>query len=96
MKRVILADMLTRLRELDLLAPGVTLDEATIAGIGRKLKDSRLMSITEYGRAVHAEMSAITEAARRGISVSGEHDCFARRSRVTIAPSTSSRQAYGK
>jgi cytidine deaminase len=29
------------------------------------------MSITEYGRMVHAEMAAITDAARRGVSVAG-------------------------
>jgi deoxycytidylate deaminase len=69
MKRVILADLLARLRDEKLLAEGVTLDDAKIAEIGRKLKDSRLMSITEYGRMVHAEMAAITDAARRGVSV---------------------------
>lgn len=71
MKRVILADLLWRLRDEGLLAEGVTLDDATVAEIGRKLKDSRLMNITEYGRMVHAEMAAITDAARRGVSVAG-------------------------
>jgi deoxycytidylate deaminase len=71
MKRVILADLLDRLRDEHLLAEDVQLDDAKIAEIGRKLKDSRLMSITEYGRMVHAEMAAITDAARRGISVAG-------------------------
>jgi deoxycytidylate deaminase len=33
--------------------------------------DSQITNIIEYGRVVHAEMSAITEAARRGISVKG-------------------------
>lgn len=32
------------------------------------LSQTRLSSLTEYGRAVHAEMSAITDAARRGVS----------------------------
>jgi cytidine deaminase len=71
MKRVILADLLGRLRDEKLLASDVKLDDAKIAEIGRKLKDSRLMNITEYGRMVHAEMAAITDAARRGVSVSG-------------------------
>jgi len=71
MKRVILADLLARLRDEKLLAEGLTLDDAKIAEIGGKLKDSRLMSITEYGRMVHAEMDAITDAARRGVSVAG-------------------------
>lgn len=69
MKRVILADLLGRLRDQKLLAEGVTLDDAMIVDIGRKLKESRLMSITEYGRMVHAEMAAITDAARRGVSI---------------------------
>jgi cytidine deaminase len=34
-------------------------------------KSSQLRSLIEFGRAVHAEMAAIVEAARRGISVSG-------------------------
>lgn len=71
MKRVILADLLVRLRDEKLLAAGVQLDDAKIAEIGGKLKESRLMSITEYGRMVHAEMAAITDAARRGISLAG-------------------------
>ncbi len=33
------------------------------------LKDGRLTWVTEYGRSVHAEMAAITDAARRGISI---------------------------
>lgn len=36
------------------------------------LKDTRIASLIEFGRIVHAEMSAITEAARRGVSVKGE------------------------
>src|SRR5437660_11498747 len=71
MKRVILADLLARLAEQGVLASGMTLDDATIVELGRKLKDSRLMNITEYGRAVHAEMAAITDCARRGVSVAG-------------------------
>lgn len=69
MKRVILADLLSRLRDASLLAADVVLDERTIAEIAVKLKESRLMNITEYGRAVHAEMAAITDAARRGVSI---------------------------
>jgi deoxycytidylate deaminase len=34
-------------------------------------KGTRLQNLLEYGRAVHAEMAAITDAARRGISVKG-------------------------
>jgi deoxycytidylate deaminase len=35
------------------------------------LKDAQLMNVLEFGRVVHAEMSAITDAARRGLSVQG-------------------------
>lgn len=35
------------------------------------LRQSRIMDVIEYGRDVHAEMSALTDAARRGISVGG-------------------------
>jgi deoxycytidylate deaminase len=72
MKRLILADLLERMTRLDLLAPGVVIDDARIESLAlSELKDSRLMNITEYGRAVHAEMAAITDAARRGVSVAG-------------------------
>lgn len=72
-KRAILKDLLTRLGEEGLLADGVRIDDATALEIGRRprIQESRLMNITEYGRAVHAEMSAITDAARRGVSVAG-------------------------
>jgi deoxycytidylate deaminase len=33
------------------------------------LKDAQLMNVLEFGRVVHAEMSEITDAARRGLSV---------------------------
>jgi cytidine deaminase len=35
------------------------------------LKEVQLMNVLEFGRVVHAEMSAITDAARRGLSVEG-------------------------
>jgi deoxycytidylate deaminase len=71
MKRVILADLLTRLQNEGLLASGTELDDRRVSEIGDRLKESRLMEITEYGRMVHAEMAAITDAARRGVSVDG-------------------------
>ena len=37
------------------------------------LREAQLNNLTEYGRPVHAEMSAIIDAARRGIAVKG---CF--------------------
>jgi deoxycytidylate deaminase len=33
------------------------------------IRDSQMMDAIEYGRAVHAEMSALSDAARRGISI---------------------------
>jgi len=48
------------------------------------LKKSRFMSLIEFGRAVHAEMAAIVDSARRGVSTDGQtmftstfpcHDC---------------------
>jgi len=71
MKRVILADLLTRLRHENLLAPEVELNDRSISEISVRLKESRLMEITEYGRMVHAEMAAITDSARRGVSIEG-------------------------
>jgi deoxycytidylate deaminase len=35
------------------------------------LKNAQLMNVLEFGRVVHAEISAITDAARRGLSVQG-------------------------
>jgi cytidine deaminase len=38
-------------------------------GGGRRYKDSRIMDIIEFGRIIHAEMSAICDAARNGASI---------------------------
>lgn len=38
---------------------------------GAYLKDSQLFDVIEFGRAVHAEMDAITQAARLGVSLKG-------------------------
>lgn len=35
------------------------------------MQSTRLMNLIEFGRAVHAEMAALTDAARRGVSVQG-------------------------
>lgn len=73
LKRQNLAEVLLRLQEADWLSDKKTLSPiddlvSEAAGI---LKGTRSMSPIEYGRAVHAEMSAIIDAARRGVSVSG-------------------------
>jgi len=44
-------------------------DESLINEGAKLLKDMGVLNITEYGRAVHAEMEAILSAARNGISV---------------------------
>lgn len=46
-------------------------DQALKGNQGAILKDAQIMNILEFGRIVHAEMSAIAEAARRGLSVKG-------------------------
>jgi deoxycytidylate deaminase len=71
MKVDILRDLLTRLQTLGYATPGLDVSAPGIDKIGRELKGSTFMAITEYGRAVHAEMSVITDAARRGVPLSG-------------------------
>lgn len=46
-------------------------DDQLLAEGLRLLKDTGLLGITEYGRAVHAEMEALLSSARNGISVRG-------------------------
>jgi cytidine deaminase len=46
--------------------------KAFLEGLGEAVREgTRLREVTEYGRAVHAEMSALLDAARRGVSVQG-------------------------
>lgn len=72
MKLIILSDLLERLKTEKYLREDLTIiDPAVVGQIASHLGDSRLMGITEYGRQVHAEMAAITDAARRGISIQG-------------------------
>jgi cytidine deaminase len=75
-KFAVFADVIKRLKDAKWLSPekqnqDVTtlLDQAlqdkTTNGLGR----ADLLNITEYGRSVHAEMSALMDAAQRGVSV---------------------------
>ena len=41
------------------------------AGLEERLLNTKLRDLTEYGRAVHAEMDALLDAARRGLAVKG-------------------------
>ena len=89
MKRHMLVDLLERLRaagwvnrtdqEIKSLV-----GEAVAGSRGSPLRGSRLMNLIEFNRAVHAEMAALVDAARRGVAVQGAtlytttfpcHDC---------------------
>ncbi|EWS97870.1 cytidine deaminase [Pseudoalteromonas sp. SCSIO_11900] len=48
-----------------------TTDDELLKEGKKKLKDTGLLDITEYGRAVHAEMEALLSSARNGISTRG-------------------------
>ena len=52
----------------DILVGRVDADEENKAFQG-KLKNAKILDLTEYGRVVHAEMSAICDAARNGTSL---------------------------
>jgi deoxycytidylate deaminase len=79
----IVQDVLERLREVvdavleerrpaGVAAESWRVDEATWrAEGGARLKDAKLKDITEYGRAVHAEMEALLSCARSGIPTTG-------------------------
>jgi cytidine deaminase len=75
-KRDLLIDLLNRMKKGGWLVEGVAiLDDEALLGKAfaesSPLRKAQLMNITEYGRAVHAEMSAISDAAKRGVSVQG-------------------------
>jgi deoxycytidylate deaminase len=79
MKREVLVDVLDRLKKgkhlsVELsqiedpheIAKKLLSDES-----GHSLSDSRIMDLIEFGRIIHAEMSAIADAARKGVSIDG-------------------------
>lgn len=74
-KREIVEDVFDRLKRRELLADAVSvkssaeLSSEALFNDGAYLKDSQIFDVIEYGRAVHAEMAAITQAARLGISL---------------------------
>ncbi|MBN8282489.1 anti-phage dCTP deaminase [Zoogloea sp.] len=60
------------LRIMKKLKPDSTVADEELLAEGLKvLKDTGLLGITEYGRAVHAEMEALLSAARNGIAIRG-------------------------
>jgi cytidine deaminase len=77
-KQEIIADLLSRLKQgkwLSKAKSGLSskqlLEEALADTSPSGLKKATLMGITEYGRMVHAEMAALMQAARLGLSVQG-------------------------
>lgn len=75
MKHETIAEIFERLSpdwlapELSSLSPQDLANKALYEGTAPRLKGTRVDSIIEFGRIVHAEMFAITDAARRGLSV---------------------------
>ena len=101
MKQEIMAEIFEQLKDEGWLAP--ELKDTTAEELAEKalyegktpLKGTRAASILEFGRMVHAEMSAISEAARRGLPFLALH-YTAQRSRVTCVLVTSSRLVYAR
>lgn len=71
MKLAILKDLLQRLQPTGVLVEKGEITDEMVSAIAKQLKGSRFMDITEFGRAVHAEMGVITDAARRGVPLRG-------------------------
>jgi deoxycytidylate deaminase len=78
-RRQIFSELLSGLRDAGVLGEQFNGDEAIapltnqlISGAKRKfLKQARVMNLLEFGRSVHAEMAAISSAARLGLSIKG-------------------------
>lgn len=76
-KREVLTDLISRLKDgshLSLNTSKIGAPEEIVKALLAEdskhcVSDSRLMDIIEFGRMIHAEMSAISDAARLGISV---------------------------
>lgn len=71
-----LRDVLTRIQKSGWLKPDLSdLDERDLFDFamspGSLLRKAELMKMIEYGRSVHAEMAAVMDAAKRGVSVAG-------------------------
>jgi cytidine deaminase len=77
-KRVLLRDLLGEMARRKWLAESAgrtiesLVDELIVgSAASRPFKDSFIMGLTEFGRDVHAEMSALLSAARLGVSIRG-------------------------
>jgi deoxycytidylate deaminase len=78
MKRQMLAEVLKKLAEAKWLKGSKEfrnvnelVNRALARGPGGFMRGTQLMNVLEYGRPVHAEMAAVTDAAKRGVSVRG-------------------------
>jgi deoxycytidylate deaminase len=71
MKLAILKDLLVRLQPDGVLTVTGEITDELVSTLAKRLRGSRFMAITEYGRAVHAEMGVITDAAKRGLALFG-------------------------
>jgi deoxycytidylate deaminase len=91
MRRALVTDVIHRMRDAGWLSEERMnqsvenlVEEALRRGAGSLMSGSHVMNIIEFNRAVHAEMAALVDAARRGVSVAGNtlysstfpcHDC---------------------
>ena len=66
-----LEEVISALSAAELLKNNETGPEDVAREIAEQLEGSRLMNLGEFGRSVHAEMAALLDAARRGVSVDG-------------------------
>ncbi len=77
-KEQILGELIERLRDNKWLskplkdqAPQNLLNESLVGKYKHVFKDTLVMNLLEFGRSVHAEMAALMDSARRGVSVKG-------------------------
>lgn len=72
-KQQIVHDFVTRLSSIGVLNAGNKSVEQVVADLllEPSIKDSQLLDIIEFGRMVHAEMNAVTDAARNGFALRG-------------------------
>jgi deoxycytidylate deaminase len=72
LKRRMLSDVLQRLKNGGWLSQDKSqndIESLAIEATKTIMKNAQLMSIIEFGRCVHAEMAALIDAARRGVSI---------------------------
>lgn len=73
MRRAIIGELLERYNKFGIARPVWMNNQEplTIDDLVPILKGTRIGNLVEFGRAVHAEMAAVTDAARRGVSIAG-------------------------